>query len=205
MNNKKRLKQLWASINFVRSIPIIISYYFFSDKSAINDDIDRFIKERDNDIHKSWPLWKSINYLLACYPEFRNVYYYRLQKNHLILSKLLHIFYRPIKDLYISTAKIGSGLVIFHGFSTIIYAKSIGKNCTIYQQVTIGKTNDVPTIGDNVTIAAGAIAIGGIEIGNDSIIGAGAVVTKDVPENSVVVGNPSYIIKRNGIRTYEKL
>lgn len=78
----------------------------------------------------------------------------------------------------------------------------IGKNCTIFQNVTIGtnkallNTNpQVPTIGDNVTIYANSVIAGGITVGNNSIIGAGAIVLKDVPENSTVVGNPARVIK----------
>jgi len=93
---------------------------------------------------------------------------------------------------------MGPGLVIRHGTSTLIGAKSIGKNCTIYQQVSIAYIDDKsPIIGDNVIIYCGAILIGDIKIGNNSVIGAGAVVIKDVPENSVVVGVPGHVIHEN--------
>ena len=81
----------------------------------------------------------------------------------------------------------------------------IGKNCTIFHNVTIGdsfsdkKSSRYPTIGDNVTIFANVLILGGLNIGNNAIIGAGAVVLHDVPENSVVVGNPARIIKQNKV------
>ncbi len=112
-----------------------------------------------------------------------------------------------MSSLYIVTPQVGEGLFIQHGFATVIAAASIGKNCWINQQVTIGFTSetDCPVIGDNVTISAGAKVLGGITIGNNSIVGANAVVVKNVPENCVVIGVPAYIIKRNGVKVKEAL
>ncbi len=105
--------------------------------------------------------------------------------------------------MYITTKTIGPGLFFLHGFSTIVSAKSIGNNCWINQQVTIGYTtpDGAPVIGDNVRIYAGAKVLGDITVGNNVIIGANAVVVKDVPENCTVVGVPAYIIKKNGVKT----
>lgn len=90
-----------------------------------------------------------------------------------------------------------------HPIGIVIHPKvKIGKNCTIFQNVTIGdgkfnleRNTSIPEIGDNVTICANAVVIGGIRVGNNAVIGAGAVVLKDVPENAVVAGNPAKIIK----------
>lgn len=78
----------------------------------------------------------------------------------------------------------------------------IGKNVLIRQNVTLGhgslneeRNRCYPHIGNNVQIGANALLIGGINIGNNAIIGGGCVVTHDVPENAVVVGNPAKIIK----------
>ena len=198
--NKNRIKEIYAYINIIRSIPLIIAYKFSKNKDLIGKDIIENMKRRDGNIHLNWGKIKCLNYLLACYPEFRNVFYYRIG----LLSNVLKLFYPKMKPLYITSSSIGSGLVMYHGFSTIVYAKSIGENCTIYHNVTVGKTDDVPKIGDNVTICTGAKVIGGINIGNNSTIGAGAIVTKDVPNNCVVVGN-NEIIKRNGTRVNKKI
>lgn len=77
-----------------------------------------------------------------------------------------------------------------HGLYGIIISgeAKIGKNCTIFHQVTIGTNgHGVPIIGDNVLIGAGAKILGPIKVGNGSKIGANVVVTKNIPENSVVV------------------
>lgn len=74
--------------------------------------------------------------------------------------------------------------------------KKIGKNCHIYQQVTIGYNGvQAPIIGNNVRICCGAKVIGGIRVGNNVVIGANAVVCKDVPDNVIVGGVPAKVIK----------
>lgn len=84
-----------------------------------------------------------------------------------------------------------------HGFATIITAKSIGDNVWINQQMTIGhKGESAPVIGNNVRISCGAKILGGVRIGDNVVVGAGAVVVKDVPSNCVVAGVPAKIIKQ---------
>ena len=104
--------------------------------------------------------------------------------------------------------KIGNGLYIGHfgGINVSIHAV-IGENLNISQQVTIGisnrgKNKGVPTIGDNVYIAPGARIFGGIKIGNNVAIGANSVVTKDIPDDSVVVGIPGKVISKKGSEGY---
>lgn len=77
----------------------------------------------------------------------------------------------------------------------IVKGVSIGKNCRIFQNVTIGSKNGkIPTIGNNVCIYPNSVIFGDITIGDNAIIGAGAVVLKDVPANAIVAGNPAKII-----------
>lgn len=100
--------------------------------------------------------------------------------------------------------QIGPGFKICHYPSIIInYAAKIGRNATIYHEVTIGETygpnEGVPIIGDNVVLCAGCKVIGDIKIGNNVIIGANSVVTKSIPDNSVVAGVPARIICNNGL------
>ncbi|CEI73360.1 serine O-acetyltransferase [Romboutsia hominis] len=196
---------IWENINIVRSIPAMIIYNISKDKGIIKKDIERWknIKHIDRN-----SLNTTLNYLLVNYPEYRNLFYYRISRKNKILGKIvLPLFYRPLNSLYIFTPDIGGGLFIQHGFSTIISAKSIGENCWINQQVTIGYSNDIdcPTICDNVKITSGAKIIGDVKISENSIIGSNCVVVKSVPKNCTVIGNPAIIIKKNGIKTYEYL
>ena len=97
---------------------------------------------------------------------------------------------------------IGKGTKIGYGGIAVVIHKDakIGKNCIIGTCVTIGgnKANDtVPIIEDSCYIATGAKILGTVIIGEGSFIGTNAVVTKDVPPNSLVVGNPGKVIKNN--------
>ena len=93
-----------------------------------------------------------------------------------------------VTNLYLSCDDIGPGLYVEHGFSTIVYARKIGANFRVNQNVTIGTGNGGhPTIGDDVSIFTGSIVIGGIAIGDRVRVGAGSVVLEDVPAGATVV------------------
>lgn len=106
-----------------------------------------------------------------------------------IFWRYILFWYFPLSTLHIWTPskKIDGGLYIGHGCGTVINAEWIGKNCLIGQNCTIGSRNlKAPRIGDYVSIWAHAVIIGGITIGDNSQIGAGAVVVKSVPNDSVI-------------------
>ena len=134
--------------------------------------------------------------LLWSKKEYRNLFIYR--NNHRKLYRYwLRLWYSPIDTLYIDTPVIGGGLFIQHGFSTMIAAQSIGENCWINQQVTIGYTGKgCPVIGDNVMITCGAKVLGDITIGNNVVIGANAVVVKNVDDNQTMVGIPAHPLNK---------
>lgn len=115
--------------------------------------------------HKNFTLWNMCSLFIG-FKEFRNLFYYRIGYLH----HLIEWIFPRMTNLYITTPRsdVDSGLIIQHGFATIISAKQIGKNCKIYQQVTIGydHTLQAPIIGDNVEICCGAKVIGGVTIGN---------------------------------------
>lgn len=142
-------------------------------------------------------------WLMWHFPEFRNVVLFRMGR----AGKVLGCWVTGERTLFLATKEVGPGLFVQHGFATIVTARSIGQNCWINQQVTVGysASGGCPRIGDDVTINAGAKVIGGIEVGDRVVIGANAVVTKDVPPDVTVVGIPARIIRRQGVRVDEPL
>ena len=125
-----------------------------------------------------------------------------------IIRKKAAIKARIIVKKYHSQVPVSKDVNVFtapHGFDGIHISTNakIGKGCTIFQHVTIGsntlpdsKNKGFPVIGDNVFIGAGANIIGGVKIGNNVRIGANCTVTKDVPDNSVVIMSGLKIIKK---------
>jgi serine O-acetyltransferase len=106
------------------------------------------------------------------------------------------------------TTDIGAGFYIGHFGCIFVYPYcKIGKNCNLSQGVTLGKANrgknmGYPIIGDNVYIGPGAKVVGAVKVGNHVAIGANSVVTKDVPDNAVVVGVPGRVISYDGSEGY---
>ncbi|KAA0560391.1 serine O-acetyltransferase [Rossellomorea aquimaris] len=108
-------------------------------------------------------------------------------------------------------AKIGRRFFIDHGMGVVIGETcEIGDNVTLFQGVTLGGTGKEkgkrhPTIQDNALIATGAKVLGSIVVGENSKVGAGSVVLKDVPPNSTVVGIPGKVVIQDGIKIQKDL
>jgi len=137
---------------------------------------------------------------------FKPYFYYKIAnklylKKIPILPNIITMFIRMIFTCYLPhKAKIDGPLVLgYGGMSVVIHDRVvIGKNCHIDQCVTIGGTSkkiDVPVLGDNVYVGAGAKIIGPVSIGNNVVIGANAVVLCDLLDNCVAVGVPARVIK----------
>lgn len=128
---------------------------------------------------------------------------FRNKKSKLLFFlKIINFFINQIEIEY--HAEIGPGLLIPHAQCIVIGPATIGKHVGISQGVTIGASFDkekdgrkFAIIGDNVWIGTGAKVIGPVSIGKNSIIGANAVVVKDIPPNSIAVGIPAQVIGKN--------
>ena len=153
----------------------------------------------------------QIRYVLFT-PVFQYIYFFR--KVSLAKLHLFKLFYEVCLKLCSfkfgiqipSTTLIGDGLRISH-FGTIVVNPGtvIGKNFSIAEGCLIGnsqgKKSGCPVIGDNVCMQANSIVVGGIKIGNHVLIAPGAFVNFDVPDNSIVIGNPGKIISRDSSPT----
>ena len=113
---------------------------------------------------------------------------------------LLKLLFKYLLHLELPKNSFRQNLRLPHPFSIIVNNRTVlGRNITIYQNVTIGNKQfgnkkGVPKIGNNVIIFANSVIVGGIHIGDGTVIGAGSVVTVNTPENSIFAGNPAKLI-----------
>lgn len=194
----EKIKNILAFVNIIRFWPHLIIFLFSKNKTLIREDLQAYKKEyslKNSDIF-------ALLILLYNNKSFRTLFYHRIG----ILKWLIKFLAPGMQNLSLTKTPIGGGLLLFHAYCTIIDAESIGKNCRIVSNVTIGyKNGKRATIKDNVEILANAVIFGGITIGNNCVIGPGAVVHKSIPDNCVVVGNPAYILKQDGVIVNKKL
>ena len=174
-------------------------------QKKIESDYNRYLEL--NYVEKNFTT-RNMRILLYQDSVFRTLFVYRIRESCKIPALILKKIFRVVESLEISSevGTTGGGLFIGHT-AEVVYAKQIGEHCTIgaYSVIGGGQPNSdgetLPIIGNNVVIHANATVFGGIHIGNNVTIGAGAVVNKDVPDNCVVVGNPARIVRFNGVRT----
>jgi serine O-acetyltransferase len=155
------------------------------------------------------PAARSTLEILLCYPGLHALWGHRLahwlwERNFRVLARWVSHVTRFLTGIEIHPgARIGPRLFIDHGMGVVIgETAEIGADVTLYHGVTLGGTSlekgkRHPTLGDRVVVGAGAKVLGNIIIGDDSRVGANAVVVKSVPPDSVVVGIPGRIVVRS--------
>ncbi len=185
------------------------------ESSTVKNDLMEVVRLFPRDIAAAFnkdPAAVNIMEVLSSYPGIQAIILHRV-------AHLLHELGVPFIPRFISHisrlhtqieihpgAKIGTDFFIDHGCGVVIgETAEIGNNVTIYQGVTLGGTSMTrekrhPTIGNDVVIGAGAKILGPVKIGDRVRVGANAVITRDVPSDSVVVGVPGRIVARDGQR-----
>lgn len=165
---------------------------------TIREDIDA-IFERD-------PAAKNVLEVLLCYPGLHAIIIHRFshalfRRGWVILPRLISNTARFLTGIEIHPgATIGKKVFIDHGTGVVIgETAEVGDNVTIYQGATLGGTGKDkgkrhPTIGNNVVISCGAKVLGPFKVGDNSKIGSGSVVLKEVPPDCTVVGVPGQIV-----------
>jgi|TARA_B100000519_G_scaffold156724_1_gene138135 serine O-acetyltransferase len=156
------------------------------------------------------PAARSKLSVILTYPGVKAIFLYKIANffsvaKFYLVARMISQFARFITGIEIHpAAKIGKNLFIDHGMGVVIGETSeIGDNVTIYHNATLGgispsiNSNEQrnvkrhPTLKDNVVVGSGAQVLGPIEVGKNAKIGSNAVVTKDVPENAVMIGIPA--------------
>ena len=169
-------------------------------RARIKKDI-RVVFERD-------PAARSVIEVICCYSGLHAIWLHRIShalylKGWVLLPRLISNLGRFLTGIEIHPgATIGEGLFIDHGTGIVIgETAELGKNVTLYQGVTLGGTGKEkgkrhPTLGNNVVVASGAKVLGNIQIGDNAVIGANAVVNKSTEQYGIYVGTPAHLIRK---------
>ena len=165
------------------------------------------LKEDIQTIFAKDPAARSVLEVIFCYPGLHALWFYRLahffwQHKLKFLARFISHVSRFLTSIEIHPgAKIGRRFFIDHGAGVVIgETAEVGDDVLMYQGVVLGGTSlkkgkRHPTVGNNVVIGAGAVALGAITVGDNAKIGAGSVVVKPVPPEATVVGIPGRVIE----------
>ena len=168
----------------------------------------KLTKELEKDYYRSFGTYEYKYNNFRKNIGFRYIYYWRKLKSASSLItkiyykyKLHNIRKRTNIEIPLSV-NIEAGIVMIHPYSITINSKAtIGKNFTILKGATIGNTKGkktgTPIIGNNVYIGLNAVVVGNIKVGNNVLIAGNSFVNFDVPDNSIVIGNPGVVHRKS--------
>lgn len=191
----KKIVLLLSAVNGIRMMPIWVLWRFMlimKDKEAL-----KFVEDLKMSKH---------GFFVTMYlkPQYKELLYARLGRIAYPLKFICGTYPIAIDSKY--NMSLGKGVWMEHPHGTHLHARSIGDYLTIKQNVCIGMNrNQLPIIGNNVFCGVGSCVLGGVTVGDNVKIGANCVITKDVPSNATVVGNPARIVKLNGEKIEIKL
>ena len=198
-------------------IPNLLCYYnkvrrvclCFRNRHQEREDIPMGLLDDARNIQRKDPAARSVLEVILLYPGFHILVYHRIahwlyQHKRFFLARWVSQHGRRRTGIEIHPgATIGKCLFIDHGMG-IVFGETceIGDNCTIYHGVTLGGTGKDtgkrhPTLGNNVLIGAGTKVLGPVYIGDNSRIGAGSVVLRNLPANCTAVGVPAEVVRIN--------
>lgn len=198
-------------------IPNLLCYYnkvrrvclCFQHRHQEREDIPMGLLDDARNIQRKDPAARSVLEVILLYPGFHILVYHRIahwlyQHKRFFLARWVSQHGRRRTGIEIHPgATIGKCLFIDHGMG-IVFGETteIGDNCTIYHGVTLGGTGKDtgkrhPTLGNNVLIGAGTKVLGPVYIGDNSRIGAGSVVLRNLPANCTAVGVPAEVVRIN--------
>lgn len=155
--------------------------------------IDKDVTENIPEDMRGLPAALRALYMFHTDRYFRKLFYHRIGP---ALSLMISWIKPGDRYFMISaTTKIGSAIKLAHPYSTVLNAEEIGDNFNFRHLTTLGDKDGVrPKIGNNVSMGCNVTIIGGVTIGDNVVVGANTLITKDVPSNCVVVGNPARIL-----------
>lgn len=193
--NKRKVREglRWGGLIIMSPLYLPHMLLYFS-KSRRGGVIDNDIERYKEHFGANCTNWLYVLYLLHSDKYYRTLFYHRVGP---VWTTLIG-WYRP-GDRYFkipTEMKLGGGCIFYHPYATVLNAERIGDNFSCIQCTTLGYgKGGLPVIGNNVSLGANVIIIGGVHVGNNVTVGAGSVVVKDVPDNCVIVGNPAKVIK----------
>ncbi|MBM7580746.1 serine O-acetyltransferase [Jeotgalibacillus terrae] len=189
---------------------VLVGFECKSDKMKGVNRMFKRIREDIDTVFDQDPAARSAFEIVLTYSGLHAIWAYRIahwfyKRKMFFIARAISQIAKVLTGIEIHpAAKIGRRFFIDHGMGVVIGETcEIGNNVTVFQGVTLGGTGKEkgkrhPTLEDNVLIATGAKVLGSIIVGENSKVGAGSVVLKDVPANSTVVGIPGKVVIRDG-------
>ena len=207
-----------SGTTLIASLSIFIDRdFFYGEKLKGGHHVFERMKEDIAVVFEQDPAANSKLEVVLTYAGLHAIWSHRIahalfKKNFFFLARAISQISRFFTGIEIHPgATIGRRFFIDHGSGVVIGETcEIGDDCTIYQGVTLGGTGKEkgkrhPTLHNNVLVATGAKVLGSITIGENSKVGAGSVVLKDVPTNSTVVGIPGVVVIQDGVKVKRNL